>query len=118
MSLGSPTPIEIAINGQNLVADRAFGEQIKTALQRIPSLRDLQFGQALDYPTVDVNVDREKAGVIGAKCLRIAPLVTATSSSRYIVPNYWADPNSGWLTRCKCRCAGGMNSVEQVKNVP
>ena len=67
MSLGSPTPIEIAISGQNLAADRAFGEQVKAALQRIPSLRDLQFGQALDYPTVDVNVDREKAGVMGVE---------------------------------------------------
>ncbi|MGH7971903.1 MAG: efflux RND transporter permease subunit, partial [Limisphaerales bacterium] len=48
MSLGSPTPIEIAISGQNLAADRAFAEEVKASLQHIPSLRDLQFCQALD----------------------------------------------------------------------
>ncbi len=120
MSLGSPTPIEIAISGQNLGADRAFGEQVKAALREIPSLRDLQFGQALDYPTVDVNVDREKAGVMGAKMADVSrALVTATSSSRFVVPNYWADPNSGVAYQVQVQVPqASMDSVEQVKNVP
>ena len=120
MSLGSPTPIEIAISGQNLAADRAFAEQVKAALQRIPALRDLQFGQALDYPTVDVNVDREKAGVMGVKMADVSrALVTATSSSRFVVPNYWADPNSGVAYQVQVQVPQArMDSVEQVKNVP
>lgn len=120
MSLGSPTPIEIAISGQNLAADQAFGEQVRSALQRIPSLRDLQFGQTLDYPTVDVNVDREKAGVMGVKMAEVSrALVTATSSSRFVVPNYWADPNSGVAYQVQVQVPQArMNSLEQVKNVP
>jgi multidrug efflux pump subunit AcrB len=120
MSFGSPTPIEIAISGQNLAADRAFGEQVKAALQKIPSLRDVQFGQAFDYPTVDVNVDRERAGAMGSKMSDVSrALVTATSSSRFVVPNYWADPNSGVAYQVQVQVPqAGMNSVEQVKNVP
>jgi len=120
MSLGSPTPIEIAISGQNLAADHAFGEQVRAALQKIPALRDIQFGQALDYPTVDVNVDREKAGVIGVKMADVSrALVTATSSSRFVVPNYWADPNSGVAYQVQVQVPQArMDSVEQVKNVP
>src|SRR5262249_18495121 len=89
-------------------------------LQRIPSLRDIQFGQALDYPTVDVNVDREKAGVIGVKMADVSrALVTATSSSRFVVPNYWADPNSGVAYQVQVQVPQArMDSVEQVKNVP
>jgi len=120
MSLGSPTPIEIAISGQNLAADRAFGEQVKAALQEIPFLRDIQFGQALDYPTVEVNVDREKAGIMGATMADVSrALVTATSSSRFVVPNYWADPNSGVAYQVQVQVPQArMNSVEQVKNIP
>ncbi|HZR20123.1 MAG TPA: efflux RND transporter permease subunit, partial [Verrucomicrobiae bacterium] len=120
MSLGSPTPIEVAISGQNLAADHDFGEQVKAALQRISSLRDLQFGQALDYPTVDVNVDREKAGVIGARMADVSrALVTATSSSRFVVPNYWADPNSGVAYQVQVQVPQArMTSLEQLKNVP
>src|SRR5438876_8273842 len=54
MSLGSPTPIEVAVSGPNLAANREFAEKVKDKLQNIPTLRDVQFGQALDYPTVDV----------------------------------------------------------------
>jgi multidrug efflux pump subunit AcrB len=120
MSLGSPTPIEISISGQNLAADHDFGEQVKAALQRIPSLRDLQFGQALDYPTVDVNVDREKAGIMGVKMADVSrALVTSTSSSRFVVPNYWADPNSGVAYQVQVQVPQAkMTSVEQLKNVP
>jgi multidrug efflux pump subunit AcrB len=120
MSLGSPTPIEIAISGQNLATDRAFAEKIKDALQSIPSLRDLQFGQALDYPIVDVNVDREKAGVMGVKMADVSrALVTATSSSRFVVQNYWADPNSGVAYQIQVQVPQAqMDSVEQARNVP
>ena len=120
MSLGAPTPIEIAISGQNLVADYIFGERVKAALQQIRALRDLQFGQALDYPTVEVNVDREKAGVMGARMADVSrALVTATSSSRFVVPNYWADPNSGVAYQVQVQVPQArMDSVEQVKNVP
>jgi multidrug efflux pump subunit AcrB len=56
----------------------------------------VQFGQSLDYPTIEINVDREKAGIAGLTPLDVSKsLVTATSSSRFTVPNYWADPKSG-----------------------
>jgi len=120
MSLGSPTPIEIAVSGQNLGADYAFGEQVKAALQKISFLRDLQFGQALDYPTVEVNVDREKAGVMGVKMADVSKaLVTATSSSRFVVPNYWADTNIGVAYQVQVQVPQArMDSLEQARNVP
>ena len=35
-------------------------------MKRIPYLRDVLFEQQLDYPTVEVEIDREKAGLSGA----------------------------------------------------
>jgi multidrug efflux pump subunit AcrB len=96
MSFGSPTPIEIAVSGPAFADDRAHAEKVRTELAQIPFLRDLQVGQSLDYPTIDVNVDREKAGLAGLTTTDVSrALVTATSSSRFVVPNYWADPKSG-----------------------
>jgi multidrug efflux pump subunit AcrB len=120
MSLGSPTPIEIAISGQDLEADRAFAQRVKVALQSVPALRDLEFGQDLDYPTVNVNVDRQKAGLMGVKMADVSrALVTATSSSRFVVPNYWADPKSGVAYQIQVQVPQTrMQSLEQVRNVP
>ena len=96
MSFGSPTPVEIAVSGPNFADDRSHADKVCRELDAIPYLRDLQFGQSLDYPTIEVNVDREKAGLAGLVPTDVSrALVTATSSSRFVVPNYWADPKSG-----------------------
>ena len=96
MSFGSPTPIEIAVSGPSLPDSRAFAEKLRAELLHIPSLRDVQFGQSMDYPTIDVQIDREKAGLAGLTPVDVTRALTlATSSSRFIVPNYWADPKSG-----------------------
>jgi len=119
MSIGSSTPIEVAVTGPNLADDRAFADKVRSALARLPHLRDVQFGQTLDYPTVDVNVDRERAGLIGMTMADVSrSLVTATSSSRYVVPNYWADANTGvsYLVQVQVPQIL-MNSTEEVRNI-
>jgi multidrug efflux pump subunit AcrB len=120
MSLGSPTPIEVAVSGPVLAADREFAEKVKDRLQKIPTLRDVQFGQSLDYPTVDVDVNRERAGVMGIRMADVSrSLVAATSSSRFVVPNYWADPNSGVTYQLQVEVPQArMDSVEQAQNLP
>ncbi|HWH71485.1 MAG TPA: efflux RND transporter permease subunit, partial [Candidatus Sulfotelmatobacter sp.] len=120
MSLGSPTPIEVAVSGPNLAANREFAAKVKERLGKIPALRDVQFGQSLDYPTVDVAVDRERAGLMGVKMAEVSrSLVAATSSSRFVVPNYWADPNSGVAYQLQVQVPQArMNSVEQAQNLP
>jgi multidrug efflux pump subunit AcrB len=96
MSFGSPTPVEIAVSGPNFADNRAYAAKIWDELAELPFVRDLQIGQSLDYPTIEVNVDREKAGLAGLMPVDVSrALVTATSSSRFVVPNYWADPKSG-----------------------
>jgi multidrug efflux pump subunit AcrB len=119
MSMGSPTPIEVSVTGPNLADDRAFAEKVRSALIRMPQLRDVQFGQTLDYPTVDVKVDRERAGLLGLSMADVSrALVTATSSSRYVVPNYWADANTGVAYQVQVQLpAALMSSTEEVRNI-
>jgi multidrug efflux pump subunit AcrB len=96
MSFGSPTPIDVAVSGQSLAESRAYSEKLRTELMKIAALRDLQTVQSLDYPTVDVELDREKAGLSGVTAAETArSVVAATSSSRFVVPNFWPDPKTG-----------------------
>jgi multidrug efflux pump subunit AcrB len=120
MSLGSPTPIEVAVSGPSPTANREFAEKVKDKLQRLASLRDVQFGQSLDYPTVDVAVDRERAGIMGVKMADVSrSLVAATSSSRFTVPNYWADPNSGVAYQLQVQVPQArMSSLDEAENLP
>jgi multidrug efflux pump subunit AcrB len=96
MSFGSPTPIEIAARGANLDESRAYMLEVQRELGSIPSLRDVQIAQSLDYPTVNVKIDREKASFTGTTASQVArSVVAATSSTRFIAQNYWPDPKTG-----------------------
>ena len=99
---------------------------MRQELAQIPFLRDLQFGQSLDYPTINVNVDREKAGLAGIDPVDVSrAIVAATSSSRFVVPNYWADPKSGIayqvqveIPRSILRKTDGTNTVGSAEASP
>jgi multidrug efflux pump subunit AcrB len=125
MSFGSPTPIELAVVGPNFGESRQYAEKIRRELTKLPYLRDVQFGQSLDYPTIEVQVDREKAGVVGLTPLDVSKsLVTATSSSRFTVPNYWADPKSGIayqvqveVPRPVVRSVDGMDTINSSDDI-
>ena len=120
MSFGSPTPIEIAVSGPSLAANREFVGKIRSALAAVPALRDIQMAQTLDFPSVDVNVNRERAGLMGVRVGDVTrSLVAATTSSRFTVPNYWADPNSGVSYSLQVQIPQArMNDLEEVRNIP
>jgi multidrug efflux pump subunit AcrB len=120
MSFGSPTPIEVAIQGASLADDYTQARKVRAELAKLPFLRDLQFAQAADFPTLDINIDRERAGQFGLTMADVVrSVVPATSSSRFIAPNYWRDPNSGNAFQIQVQLPQNrMQSVESVGNVP
>lgn len=96
MSFGSPTPIEIAVSGPSLPASKEHAEAIMSRLKELPFMRDVQIAQTLDAPTVNVQIDRERAGLLGVDVEDVTrSLVAATTSSRFTSPVFWADPGSG-----------------------
>jgi multidrug efflux pump subunit AcrB len=119
MSFGASTPIEVAVSGPNLKDDRAFAAKVLDKLATLPMLRDVQLGQPLDYPSVGVTVDRERAGVLGFTANDVTRSLTpATSSSRFTQPVYWAAAN-GVAYQVQVEIPQKhMTSIEDVRNVP
>lgn len=120
MSFGSPTPIEVAVRGGSIPENRAFLKKIENKLSSLRGLRDIQVVQALDYPTIDVKVDREKAGLTGTNVSQITrSILAATSSSRFVVPNYWPDPKTGIGYQVQVEIPQPtMNSIDDLSTVP
>lgn len=120
MSFGSPTPVEVAVSGPNFADSRRYAQDVFAELGRIESLYDLQYVQSLNYPTVEVKVDRERAGQSGVTTDDVArSLVAATSSSRFVVPNYWRDGKTGIAYQVQVEVPQArMNSIQEVGMVP
>jgi multidrug efflux pump subunit AcrB len=110
----------VAVSGPNLADSRQYADRLRAKLAQVPTLRDLAFEQELDYPTVKVTVDRERAGVLGVTADDVTKsVVAATSSSRYTSANYWADPKSGIGYQVQVEIPEkAMNSLEEVKDLP
>jgi multidrug efflux pump subunit AcrB len=119
LSFGSPTPIEVAVQGASLQDDYAYAQKVREQMTKLPFLRDLQFAQAADFPTLDINIDRERAGQFGLTMADVVrSVVPATSSSRFTSPNYWRDPNSGNAFQIQVELPQNrMQSVEAVGDV-
>lgn len=120
MSFGSPTPLEIAVSGPDLAVSKAHADKLLAELRNIDSLRDLQFAQDLKFPSVNVQIDRERAGLLGVEAQDIArSLVAATTSSRFTVANFWADPKSGISYNLQVQIPEELTqSIEDLKNIP
>ena len=86
----------------------------------ITGLRDLQIEQALDYPAVSVNVNRELAGQLGVTMDQVGRrFAAATSSSRFVAPNYWADPRTGIAFQVQVEIPQPqMTTLDDLRSVP
>ncbi len=120
MNFGAPTPVEVAVMGPDFAASRNFAGKIREELAKIPSLRDLQLGQTLDYPAIQVDVDRQLAGQLGVTVDQVGrSFAAATSSSRFVAPNYWADPRTGIAFQVQVQVPQPrMTTLEDLRVVP
>jgi multidrug efflux pump subunit AcrB len=120
MNFGAPTPVEVAVFGPDLSATRTYTERVRAEMAKIPELRDLQFEQPLDYPSVDVKVDRKMAGQLGVTASQVSKsLSEATASSRFTTPNYWEDPRTGIAFQVQVQYPQpGMTSLQDVRAIP
>ena len=92
----------------------------RRSLRKLTFLRDLQFAQEVNYPTLDININRERAGQFGLTMADVVrSVVPATSSSRFTQPNYWRDPNSGNAFQIQVQLPQNrMQSVEEIGELP
>jgi multidrug efflux pump subunit AcrB len=120
MSFGSPTPVNVAVQGPTLEDDYSFAQKIRSELGKLTFLRDLQFEQVMDYPTAHAEINRDRAGQFGLTMSDIAQsYVAATGSTRFTSPNYWRDPKSGNAFQIQVQYPPyRMQSLEQLASLP
>jgi len=120
MNFGAPTPVEINVGGPDLAADRAFAAKLRSEVNKITALRDLQYDEPLDYPSINIDVDRERAGQLGVTTAGVGrSFLAATSSSRFVTPNYWADPKSGVGYQVQVQVPqSDVTSIQDVEHIP
>lgn len=120
MDFDSPTPIEVAVQGFSYSADHMYAEKVRAEMAKIGHLRDLHYGQPLLYPSLNIDVDRERAGQLGLTVEQVAQSVeTATWSSRFVSRNFWQDPATGVGYQVQVEVPQDqMKSMDDLASIP
>jgi multidrug efflux pump subunit AcrB len=120
LNLGSTNPIELAVLSKDLGSSTRIAGQLLERLKPLPYLRDVQIATPLNYPALKINIDRVKSGQMGVTVKEITQsLVTATSSSRFVQPNYWRDPSSGTAYQVQVEFPQYlMDKAQEIESVP
>src|SRR6202000_71992 len=97
---------------------KTYSPKLLAKLRQVPFLRDVQIAQPLNYPTVDITVDRNKLALMGLNIDDVTHSITdVTSSSRYTDKNLWLDPNNSYTYQSQVQVQEYiMNSLEQLRS--
>ena len=96
LNFGSPAPIDIAITGSNTNGNFEVAQGVAARLRHVPGAVDVHVQQALDEPTLHLDIDRTRAQAVGLQAKDVAQnLLVSLSSSFQTAPAFWLDPKNG-----------------------
>ena len=93
---GLPAPIDIQVSSNDMDDAYALAKNLAQKIKALPDVSDVYIPQDLEYPGIALNIDREKASLIGLSTKDVVDnVITAMTSDGMIAPSYWIDPKSG-----------------------
>jgi HAE1 family hydrophobic/amphiphilic exporter-1 len=96
LNQGAPAPIDVQVSGSDLQTDDRLAEDLARQFRALPGVSDVYVPQDMDYPALQVNVNRERASQLGLDPREVIDnLITSLTSDAMIAPSYWVDPKNG-----------------------
>jgi multidrug efflux pump subunit AcrB len=93
---GQPAPLDIRIAGNDMQADFAYAQTLSGKLRGMTSVSDVLIPQDLNYPGLQLNINREHAALLGISPQdAIDNVITALTSDSVVAPSFWVDPKTG-----------------------
>jgi CzcA family heavy metal efflux pump len=96
LDFGLPAPIDLQVVGRNPIENYKIAQTLLRKVQDIPGVVDAHIHQEVDYPTLDVNSDRNRASQLGLTQNDVARnMLIALSGTSQTNPNQWLNPTNG-----------------------
>jgi len=120
LNLGLPAPIDVQVSGMNLDKTYNAASQIAKQIRQVKGVSDVLVPQDIDYPSLRLDIDRERASLVGLNQKEVVDnVITALTSNQMIAPSYWVDPKSGndYLLTVQYP-ESAVNSVNDLRQIP
>ena len=96
LNLGLPAPIDVQVAGSNLNLSYETALKLSAKIRKIPGVADVFTPQDVDYPALELDVDRMRASEMGLSQQEVVNnIITALTSNTMIAPSFWIDPKTG-----------------------
>ena len=95
LDFGLPAPIDLQVTGRGK-GNYELAQKLEHQIAAIPGAVDVHIHQQVEYPTMQINVDRTKARQIGLTQQDVAQstLISLTGTGQ-TAPNEWLNPATG-----------------------
>jgi len=96
LNQGMPAPIDVQVSCSDLQSANGVAQQLARQFASVREVADVYTPQDMDYPSLRVNVNRERASQLGLSPQEVIDnVITSLTSNAMIAPSYWVDPKSG-----------------------
>ena len=96
LNSGKQAPIDVQISARDLNGIYGIAQDLATRFRGLPGVGEVYIPQDMNYPGLQLNVDRVHAGELGLTQKDIIDnVITALNSNYMIAPNYWVDYKTG-----------------------
>ena len=119
---GLPAPIDVQVGSNDMNDAYKLAQQLAGKIKTMPNVSGVYIPQDVNYPGIALNIDREKASLIGLSAKDVVDnVITAMTSDGMVAPSYWIDPKSGNNYMVTVQYANrwlNNMSIEDFKNIP
>ena len=96
LNQGLPAPIDVQLSGSNVDAVYHAAANLASDIRALPGASDVFIPQDIDYPSLRLDIDRERAAELGLDQREVVDnVITALTSNQMIAPSFWVDPRTG-----------------------
>ncbi|WP_213805565.1 efflux RND transporter permease subunit [Granulicella sp. dw_53] len=120
LNFGVPAPIDIQVEGNDVVLSKAQADRMLAQLRHVPGLVDLRIQQPFDNPTLQLELDRTKALQGGYTTRDIATSVLNTLSGSFqVTPMFFLNMKNNVNYNMVAQTPQyKMGSMQDLQNIP
>lgn len=95
LNFGLTSPINVQIEDLNLNRAYQLAERLRDSIREIPGAADVHIREVLDYPSLQVDVDRTRASYLGMSERDVVnSVLVSLSSSSLVAPSFYVNPEN------------------------
>jgi CzcA family heavy metal efflux pump len=120
LNFGLPAPIDIQLQSNDVEASTKEATALLQQLRQVPGLTDLRIQQPMDYPTLNVDMDRTKAQQGGYTTRDVAQsMLNSLSGSFQITPMFYLNYKNGVNYNLVAQTPQyRMDTLQDLQNIP